>query len=143
MRKQAEQALLGKPSFRAFVWPLPLGSSYLGNCRLSDVTPPKVGHLPKLLLAMVFITPQKADQDAFPAFSPAGPVLVARILLLLLVYIFPETFAELLELVFSHWSKGPSRCVFRDEILRPKVSLSAGRVLGCLTVSVHKALSIH
>lgn len=68
---------------------------------------------------------------------------MARILLLLLVYIFPETFAEPLELVFSHWPKGSSCCVFRDEILRPKVSLSAGRVLGGLTVSVHKPLSTH
>lgn len=36
----------------------------------------------------------------------------------MVVHIFPETFAELLELVFSHQSKG---CVFRDEILRSKV----------------------
>lgn len=88
---------------------------------------------------MVIIAQQKADQDASQALLPAGPACWP--VLLTLVYIFPETFAEFLEFFFffsPHLPKGPSCCACRDETLR-----SAGYVLAGLTVSVHKPLSTH
>lgn len=47
---------------------------------------------------MVIIAQQKADQDASQALLPAGPACWP--VLLTLVYIFPETFAEFLEFFF-------------------------------------------
>lgn len=47
---------------------------------------------------MVIIAQQKADQEASQALLPAGPACWP--VLLTLVYIFPETFAEFLEVFF-------------------------------------------